>query len=41
MTTARNAAGAIGITRLAWLLLVPMLLLAAPGFAQVRAWLDL
>lgn len=39
MTAARNAAATTRIARLAWWLL-PLLLLAAPGFAQVRAWLD-
>lgn len=40
MTRACNAKNAAGSRRLSWLLLVPMLLLALPGFAQVRAWLD-
>ncbi len=40
MTRARSAMDATGLRRMAWLLLLPLLLLALPGFAQVRAWLD-
>lgn len=40
MTRALKAMDKQGVRRLSWLALLPLLLLAMPGFAQVRAWLD-